>query len=168
MHNFQKIDIDQMEINPFNMIGKEWMLVTAGNEDKANTMTASWGGVGVMWGKNVVYVFIRDSRYTKEFIDREGKFSLSFPTQKYHKEMKFLGAVSGRDEDKITESGMHVGYYEGVPYIDEGSLVMICRVMSETPIKKDEFKDETIDGTWYAKGDYHNMYIAEITDILAR
>lgn len=168
MHTFQKIDIDQMEINPFNMIGKDWMLVTAGNKEKANTMTASWGGVGIMWGKNVVYVFIRDSRFTKEFIDREGKFSLSFPKEKYRKEMKFLGAVSGRDEDKISEAGVHVDYYNGVPYIDEGNLVLICRVMSETPIKKEEFLDESIDQTWYSTQDYHNMYIAEITDILAR
>lgn len=168
MHNFQKVNFDQMEINPFKLIGKDWMLVTAGNEEKANTMTASWGGVGVMWGKNVVYVFIRESRFTKEFIDREGTFSLSFPEEKYRKEMKFLGAVSGRDEDKIKEAGVHVGYYEGVPYIDEGNMVMICRVMSQTPIKKEEFIDASIDGTWYASGDYHKMYIAEITDILAR
>lgn len=144
------------------------MLVTAGNEEKANTMTASWGGIGVMWGKNVVYVFIRDSRYTKEFIDREGKFSLSFPPEAFRKEMKFLGAVSGRDEDKIKEAKVNVGYYNGVPYIDEGNLILICRVMSETPIKKEEFVDGTIDSAWYSTKDYHNMYIAEITEILAR
>ena len=88
MHAFQKVDIDQFEVNPFDKIGKDWMLVTAGNEEKANTMTASWGGMGVMWGKNVVFVFIRDSRFTKEFIDREGRFSLSFPSEEYRKEMK--------------------------------------------------------------------------------
>ncbi|MCD7824705.1 MAG: flavin reductase family protein [Clostridiaceae bacterium] len=168
MHTFQEITIDQLEINPFQMIGKEWMLVTAGNEKKANTMTASWGGMGIMWGKNVVYVFIRDSRFTKEFIDREGMFSLSFPKEEYRKEMKFLGAVSGRDEDKIKEAGVHVAYHEGVPYIDEGSLVMICRVLSETPIRKEEFKDASIDENWYSTGDYHNMYVAEITSVLAR
>ena len=151
MHAFQKVDFDQFEVNPFDKIGKDWMLVTAGNEEKANTMTASWGGMGVMWGKNVVFVFIRDSRFTKEFIDREGRFSLSFPSEEYRKDMKFLGTVSGRDE-----------------YIDEGKEILLCRVMSETPITKDEFKDEKIDAAWYADQDYHKMYIAEITDILAR
>ena len=168
MHMFQKVDMDQLEFNPFNMIGKDWMLVTAGNEEKANTMTASWGGVGVMWGKNVAFVFIRDSRFTKEFIDREGTFSLSFPSEKYRKEMKFLGAVSGRDEDKIKEAGVHVGYMDGIPYIDEGSMIMTCRVMSQTPIKKEDYIDGSIDGTWYASGDYHKMYIAEITGVYAR
>ena len=113
MHAFQKVDFDQFEVNPFDKIGKDWMLVTAGNEEKANTMTASWGGMGVMWGKNVVFVFIRDSRFTKEFIDREGRFSLSFPSEEYRKEMKFLGTVSGRDEDKIKEAGVHVAYHDG-------------------------------------------------------
>ena len=168
MHKFQKVEFDQLECNPFTMIGKDWMLVTAGNEEKANTMTASWGGMGVMWGKNVVYVFIRDSRFTKEFIDKEGKFSLSFPGEKYRKEMQFLGAVSGRDEDKISESKMHIDYQDGVPYIDEGNIVLLCRVMSETPIKTEDFKDDTLEEAWYASKDYHNMYIAEITDILAR
>lgn len=168
MHSFQGMGFDQMEFNPFDKIGKDWMLVTAGNEEKANTMTASWGGVGVMWGKNVVFVFIRDSRYTKEFIDREGRFSLSFPSEQYRKEMKFLGAVSGRNEDKIAEAKVHVGYYDGVPYIDEGNLILICKVMSCTPIKKEDYIDSTIDGQWYASGDYHNMYVAEITHLMAR
>ena len=121
-----------------------------------------------MWGKNVAFVFIRDSRFTKEFIDREGTFSLSFPSEEYRKEMKFLGTVSGRDEDKIKESGVHVGYMDGIPYIDEGSMVLTCRVMSQTPIRKEDYLDESIDGTWYASGDYHKMYIAEITGVYAR
>lgn len=168
MHAFQKVEFDQFEVNPFNKIGKDWMLVTAGNEEKVNTMTASWGGIGVMWGKNVVYVFVRDSRYTKEFIDSEGTFSLSFPSEKYRKEMKFLGTISGRDEDKIAEAGVHVAYHDGIPYIDEGNMIMFCRVMSETPITREDYLDDDIDTTWYANKDYHNMYIAEITEIMAR
>lgn len=168
MHSFQEVGFAQMEVNPFKMIGQDWMLVTAGNEEKANTMTASWGGVGVMWGRNVAYIFIRESRFTKEFIDREGRFSLSFPEEKFRKEMKFLGTVSGRNEDKIKEAGVHVGYHNGVPYIDEGSMLLICRVMSKTPITKEQFIDNSLDEIWYGDKDYHTMYIAEITDILAR
>lgn len=78
MHTFQPYPIDLMEMNPFTKIGKEWMLITAGDAKKANTMTASWGGVGVLWGKNVVYIFVRDTRYTKEFIDNGETFSLTF------------------------------------------------------------------------------------------
>lgn len=168
MHSFQKVSDDIMEMNPFTKIGKDWMLVTAGNEEKANTMTASWGGVGVMWGKDVVYVVIRQSRFTKEFIDKEGKFSLSFPSEKYKKEMKFLGTVSGRNEDKIKEAGIDINYHDGVPFVDQADMVFICRVMSNTVLKKEDFIDKGIDEAWYKDNDYHTLYIAEITDILAR
>ena len=78
MHTFQKKDKTVLTMNPFDKIGKQWMLITSGDEDKANTMTASWGGVGVLWGSDVVYIFVRQSRYTKEFIDKTGHFSISF------------------------------------------------------------------------------------------
>lgn len=168
MHTFQKVTSDMIDINPFEQISKDWMLVTAGNEEKANTMTASWGGLGTMWGKDVAYVVIRESRFTKEFIDREGKFSLSFPSEKYRKHMKFLGTVSGRNENKIEEAGVDINYHEGVPFIDQGDVIMICRVMSATVIKPEDFVDKDIEGAWYKDKDYHTMYIAEVTDILAR
>ena len=78
MHTFQPIPVDMLDMNPFTKIGKEWALLTAGNKQESNTMTISWGGVGVLWGKNVVYVFVRDSRYTKELIDAGDFFSLTF------------------------------------------------------------------------------------------
>lgn len=168
MHTFQKITPDIVEINPFEKIGKDWMLVTAGNEEKANTMTASWGALGQMWGKDAAFVVIRQSRFTKEFIDREKKFSLSFPGDEHRNLMKYLGAVSGRDEDKIKVSGAEIGYYKGVPYIDQASLILICKVLSSTLVKPEDFIDPGIDDTWYRDKDYHTLYIASVTDILAR
>ena len=167
-HSFQPFSIDYLEMNPFNAIGKEWMLITAGDLEKCNTMTASWGGLGVMWGKNVVYIFVRDSRYTKEFLDKEDRFSISFLDSKNKPLMKYLGAVSGRDEDKIVNAKISIDYNNGVPYIDDANLVMICRKLSCTKISKDQFVDMGIDSTWYANGDYHNMYIGEIENLLAR
>ncbi len=76
--SFQEVSIEELQMNPFTKIGKEWMLITAGNEEKHNTMTASWGGVGVLWGKNVVTAYIRPQRYTKEFVDAQDVFTLSF------------------------------------------------------------------------------------------
>ena len=168
MHSFQSFSADMLECSPFDKIGKEWMLVTAGNEEKVNTMTASWGGMGVMWGKNAAFVVIRQSRYTKEFIDREGTFSLSFLGEKHRNMLKYLGTVSGRTEDKLKEAGVEIDYQNGVPYVDQANLVLICRAMSATEIKPEEFLDGEIDEKWYADKDYHTLYIAEITDFLAR
>ena len=75
---FQEVKIEDLSFNPFTKIGKEWLLITAGNEESYNTMTASWGGVGVMWGKNVVSVYIRPQRYTKEFVDHNDLFTIAF------------------------------------------------------------------------------------------
>ena len=75
MHTFQPYPMDILEFNPFKKIGSDWAVLTAKADDKVNAMTISWGGVGVLWGKNVVYVFVRDSRYTKEFLDGGDSFS---------------------------------------------------------------------------------------------
>ena len=98
MHTFQPYPIDKMEFNPFTKIGKEWALVSAGDKTRCNTMTVSWGGVGVLWGKNVVFIFIRDSRYTKEFLDNGDLFSLSFLNEDYRDALNYCGSHSGRGE----------------------------------------------------------------------
>ncbi len=98
MHTFQPYPIDKMEFNPFTKIGKEWALVSAGDKTRCNTMTVSWGGVGVLWGKNVVFIFIRDSRYTKEFLDNGGLFSLSFLNEDYRDALNYCGSHSRRGE----------------------------------------------------------------------
>ncbi len=172
MHTFQPCPAEQFNINPFSKIGTEWMAVTAGDKDKVNTMTASWGTLGVLWGKNVVSIFVRDSRYTKEFIDRQDTFSLTFfdtSDQENRLALKYFGTVSGRDEDKISHAHMHAAYAaDGTPYIDEGNLVLVCRKMSATKILPEQFLDASIDSTWYKDNDYHTMYVAEITQILTR
>lgn len=168
MHTFQPITGDDLELSVFKTIGSDWMLITAEKDGKANTMTASWGGLGTIWGKNAAYVFIRESRYTKEFIDNTDTFSLSFFGGSMKSALKYLGAVSGRNEDKINNSRLTLSHYNDTPYIDEAITVLICRKMSAVPITKECFIDKDIDSTFYSNGDYHVMYIAEITDILAR
>ena len=76
--SFQEIKPEELKINPFEMIGAEWMLITAGDEQAHNTMTAAWGGLGYIWNKNVATIYVRPQRYTKEFIDRNETFTLSF------------------------------------------------------------------------------------------
>ena len=97
MHTFQPLPIDIVEFDPFTKISKDWFAITAGNEQKANTMTASWGGVGELWGKDVVYIFVRESRYTKEFLDKEDGFSCTFFDKSNHPALKYFGSVSGRE-----------------------------------------------------------------------
>lgn len=162
---FHKINIEDLKINPFTSIGKEWMLITAGDENKVNTMTASWGGIGVLWGENVVTAYIRPQRYTKEFVDQQVCFSLSFFNGNYKKELGVLGRVSGRDQDKINDVNFHVTYLDGVPAFEEASLVFIVEKIYEDTIKPENFKNEDVDKRWYPEHDYHTVYIAKIKEV---
>ena len=168
MHKFQPISIDLLEFNPFTKIGHEWALVTAGSRKAANAMTISWGGMGVLWGKNVVFVFIRDSRYTKELIDASDFFSLSFLGEEYREALNYCGSHSGRDGDKMAAAGLNFNFKHSIPFVDEGNLIMLCQKLSSTRITKDSFLSPKIAEKWYPDGDMHTMYVAEIIDVLAR
>ena len=102
LRDMKEINYKDMKFNPFNLIGGEWMLVTAGDENSCNTMTASWGHLGCLWGHNdpTAVIYLRPSRYTKEFVDKEGYFSLCVMDKSFKKQMTYLGSVSGREEDK--------------------------------------------------------------------
>ena len=106
MKKFKEISAEEISESPFKMIGKDWMLVAAEKEGKINAMTASWGGLGVMWNKNVAYVFLRPQRYTKEFVDSSEAFSLTFYDESSRKKLQYLGSVTGRLEDKMAKAGL--------------------------------------------------------------
>ena len=164
MNEFITISPYELEGNPFQMIDKQWMLITAGNEEKANTMTASWGGLGVLWFKPVSFAFIRPTRYTYEFTEREDAYSLCFFSEEYRDALKLCGTVSGRDRDKIAEAGLTLRYEDGVPYFDEADTVMICRKMAVQDMDPAGFVDPTVEKHY--NNDYHRVYIGEITKVL--
>ncbi len=169
MHTFQPYPIDMLNMNPFTKIGKEWALISAGDKNKCNTMTVSWGGVGVLWGKNVVYIFIRDSRYTKEFIDNGEFFSMSFFDEKYRDALSYCGKESGRNvDDKFKGAGLTPAFRHNIPYPDEANLVLLCRKMAAMPITEDTFVDPQIMPKWYSDNDMHVMYVGEIIEAVAR
>jgi len=168
MNNFKEITVEDISGNPFKMIGKDWMLVTAEKGGKVNAMTASWGGLGIMWNKNVAYVFLRPQRYTKEFIDATDTFSLSFYNESYRKILSYLGTVSGRDEEKIEKSGLSKASYGNTPYFEEANLVLICKKLYAQQYDPEGFIDETLDEKNYPQKDYHTMYIVEITKALIK
>lgn len=169
MNDFQSMNARDFICSPFQLIGDEWMLITAEKEGKVNTMTASWGGLGVMWNTNVAYAVIRESRFTKEFVDAADSFSLSFLDHKtYAKELGYLGTISGRDEEKIKKAKMNVNYCDGVPFIEEASKVLICKKLFVQTMQPENFVIQGIDNKFYGDKDYHDLYIGGITQILVR
>ncbi len=168
MSQFIEISPTDFLVSPFKLIGKDWMLITAEAEGKCNTMTASWGGLGVMWGKNVSFVVIRPQRYTKTFIDSTDSFSLSFLGQDYRKQLSYLGTVSGRDEDKIAKSGLFIAHNENVPYFEESETVIICRKLFAQNYVPESFIEESLNKEWYPSSDHHTLYISEVIKILRK
>ena len=163
---FKEIAIEELEFNPFQKISKEWMLITAGDETKSNTMTASWGGMGVLWGKNVFFCFVRPQRFTKEFIDRSDKISLSFfDPSKYRAALNYCGTHSGRGEDKIRNANLHAAVRDGAVYFDEARLTIVGRKLFAQPLNETSFLDSAIVDKFYPAKDFHTMYVCEISEI---
>ena len=162
------ITANEIRGNTFDMIGQQWMLIGAEKDGKANAMTASWGGLGVLWGVNTAFIFIRESRFTKEFVDGSDTFTLTFfDHEKYKNMYGYMGSISGRDQDKILQTGLTLVHDEdGAPYFDEAELIIVCRKMSATKISPDQFIDPTIDPRQYPDKDYHTMYVGEIVKVL--
>lgn len=168
MTNFIEINPKEITENAMKLIGSDWMLVCAGDKEKANAMTASWGGVGIMWGYDVAYIFIRPQRYTKEFIDKNQKLSLSFFDDSFKDSLKYFGTVSGKDEDKIAKTNMNIAFENEAPYFTDAKLVLICEKLFMQDIDESSFLDKTLIEKWYANKDFHTMYIAKIDKVLIK
>ncbi len=164
----KQINPEALTRNPFQMIGKDWLLITAKKEDKVNTMTASWGGVGIMWGKPAIYLVIRPSRYTKEFVDSTERFSVSVLNDSYRKTLSYFGTVSGRDEDKIGKSGLVLAEEENVPYFEAAEIAMICKKLYVQPMDRKYLLETPVEARWYPNEDWHHLYIAEVEKMLVK
>lgn len=165
---FQQIDPKTLNKNVFSLLDEQWMLISAGNEEEHNTMTASWGGLGVLFHKNVVTIYVRPQRYTFEFLERCPEFTLSFFADSYRPQLRLLGSKSGRDSTKIKESGLTLAMAgETAPYFEEAELVMVCRKLYFQDFAPEHFVEPSL-ASFYEQKDYHRMYIGEITQTLLR
>lgn len=165
---FKEISAEAITANPFELIGKDWALVTSGSKDSFNTMTISWGGVGIMWGKPVTYSFIRPQRHTFGFMENNDYFSMSFFEEDYRDALKFCGSKSGRDYDKVKETGLTTAFTEdGVPYFEEAKLVLVCKKMYSQFLNAESVVDNEAVDKWY-DNDFHKMYISEIVKVLTK
>ena len=162
----KQIEINEFSENPFKLIGSDWMLITAKKGDKTNMMTASWGGVGILWNKPVATIYVRPQRYTKEFIDNEEYFSLCVLPEDYRQILNYCGTKSGRDEDKIAETKLTVDESEKAPIFKESRLVLICKKLYAQDLTEQSFIDKSLVEKNYKAKDFHTMYIAEIEKIL--
>ncbi|MBR5202750.1 MAG: flavin reductase family protein [Clostridia bacterium] len=161
----KEINIRELQDNFVKMISNDWALLTAGKDDNFNTMTVSWGGIGELWNKDVCFIFVRPQRYTYEFMEQNDYFSLSFFGGEYKKELGLCGTKSGRDIDKIAETGFTpISLGETIGF-NQAKVNIVLKKLAYQDMKPDGFVDETIMNN-YANNDFHRIYVGEIVKVL--
>lgn len=165
MPEFIRISPEKLQDNPFSMIGNDWMLITAGTPERCNTMTASWGGVGVLWNKPIAIAYVRPTRHTYGFMESSDRFTLSILPEDYRAALRLCGTLSGRDVNKFAESGLSVYNADGVPAIAQARLIVVCRKLYVQDMAPEQFADKAL-LSHYKANDFHRQYIGEIETVL--
>ena len=158
---------ETLKDNVFKLISQDWMLITAGDRTKFNTMTANWAGLGYLWYQPVSFSFVRPQRYTFEFMEKSALYTLSFFPEQYREALSLCGSQSGRDVDKVQASGLTPAFTEsGTPYFAEARLVLECRKLYARFLEAPGFLDPTIPADAYPDKDFHRLYIGGIVQCL--
>jgi len=169
-NGYRKIEPTDIKDNVIKLIGKEWMLITSGNEDSFNTMTASWGGLGEIWFKPVSMITVRDTRYTYEFLQKNDYYTLSFFPDRLKNKLSLLGSKSGRDADKVKEAGLTpIDTPKGSKAFSEARMIIECRKLYSEPFNKESILDKDIVNKVYgSETSMHTLYIGEIVNVWVR
>ncbi|WP_300279996.1 flavin reductase [Peptacetobacter sp.] len=161
----KKIDLKDLSINPFTLLNTDWALLMAGDKNSFNSMTVSWGGMGVLWRKNVTTVYVRQSRYTKEFMDNSDFYTLTFLKDDFKEQLSLLGTKSGRDIDKMNVEGLNLIDIENGFAYEESKLVFVCKKLFKNDLKESQFLVDNLFNECYSDPeDIHTMYVGEIVD----
>lgn len=161
---FKEIQVNEISKNAFTMYPNDWALLSAGNEEKFNTMTISWGGFGHLWRRDIAYIYVRPTRYTYEFIEKEDYFTLSFFNGDFKIDLGYLGKFSGRNEDKISKTNLNTMFIEGIPCFEQAEYVILCKKVHSVDITREQFMDKDVEDT-YTDDNLHRQYIGVIEKV---
>ena len=163
---WQQITPREIEGNPVEMFADDWFELAAGKEGDMNLMTIAWGGLGQLWGKPVVTVYVSTSRYTNTFMEKNDYFTITHFPASMKEILQYLGTASGRDEDKVKGADLTVEFTElGNPIFAEANLAIECK-----KIYAEQFKAELLpleQRQWYEERGIgiHVAYIGEIVGV---
>ncbi len=156
---------DRLAMLPFHVWDKRGFLLAAGDfpTREFNFMTVSWGGLGVMWGKPIAMVVVRPTRHTRRFMDAAEGFTVSVLPESHRKALSYCGSRSGRDEDKVTGSGLTpvASRCVAAPSFQEAELILECRKIYYSDFDPGHFLDPSIEKNYPAR-DYHRLYFGQI------
>ncbi len=150
-----------------SVFDKKWALLTAGDSDRFNTMTISWGGLGTIWGKPVATVYVRTSRYTHDFMDAKEFFTVSFYPEECKRILGVLGSKSGRDMDKMKESGLTPVQAGESMSFKEAEVTLVCRKLFKQQLNVANMPEDVAKAMYEGQAP-HDMYIGEIVEIIRK
>ena len=154
----------ELKTDIFRAFDDGWALVTAGSPEHFNTMTVSWGSLGTIWSRSIATIYVKPIRYTHEFLDANGYFTVSFFDGTQRAALGLLGSRSGRDGDKVAESGLHpVKVGESVGFA-EAKTTLLCRKIYRQDLQRDFMPADVVEH-YYTPEEPHTMYIGEVVDI---
>lgn len=166
--SLQPIEFTRFAPTVFHLFDRQWLLLTGGDFARGvfNTMTISWGSLGVVWGRPFVQVFVRPTRHTFEFLEHHGSFTVTAFPEQYRAALNLLGVRSGREGNKIAEAGLTpVAATEvAAPAFAEAELVIECRKLYRAALEPAGFLDPQVEVN-YPNKDYHAIYYGEIVAI---
>ena len=149
----------------FSYFNRKWALLTAGTRERFNAMTISWGGMGTLWGKPVVTVYVKPIRYTWQFMEKYDVFTVSFYPEEYRKDLTLLGELSGRDGDKIARTALTPKFLqEGVTF-EQAEFTLVCRKLYAQDLDRGAMPED-VRKAIYATEEPHRMFIGEVIDII--
>ena len=163
---WQEIDPSEIALNPVQMIDKDWLALSAGEEGNMNLMTISWGSIGELWGKPIFTVYVSTSRYTYQFMEENEYFTVTHFPADMREKLSYLGRVSGRDEDKVAGAGLTAEFTQlGNPIYAEADLAIECKKIYAQQFDAALLPAEQRE--WYKKTGMgiHYMYIGEIVHV---
>lgn len=148
-----------------SVFDKKWALLTAGDSDNFNAMTISWGGLGTIWGRPVATVYVRTSRYTHDFMDANEFFTVSFYPEECKRILGVLGSKSGRDMDKMKESGLTPVQAGESMSFKEAEITLVCRNLFKQQLNVANMPEDVAKAMYEGQAP-HDMYIGEIVEII--
>jgi flavin reductase (DIM6/NTAB) family NADH-FMN oxidoreductase RutF len=157
----------EFNTNIFEQFNSQWALVCAGTMEDHNAMTISWGGMGTLWGKPVVTVYVKPCRHTYQYMNRSEYFTVSFYDDTYRPALALMGSLSGRDTDKDKEAGLHAFAAKNSVSYEEAAVTLVCRKIYWNDLLKENMPEEAI-RHHYQTEEPHRMYIGEVIDIIRR
>jgi len=152
----------EFALNGFDWLHGPGALLCAGDSTASNAMTIGWGGIGTLWGRDAITVYVAPGRYTHSFMEQARYFTvMTFSDEKV---LRYMGSHSGRDGDKAAALGLHTLYTaNGTPYYAEADMVIEARIIYGRAFDPDAFRDD-VPRRFYANfpAGIHYEYIGEV------